>query len=249
MRPFELPTFWELFRNVLNISFRWILNWAQNWFPCKCCIWCDGGKSRGLNYRSICMSVRESLIITWWEEKNVFISFNSEQSPWCTVENSGVQWGVQCTVYSGSLGWDWEGPSVVACCLTRTHHDPPSLSPVNTPRVIIRLLQPPSLPQSEAVMLGQWAGETPRPWSLTGSSSTSLSSPASLIRIPEQVGWITQHKNTPPARPGHCKYYTVSQSVKLLSMIWWGPSRADICYLIPLCHFLSIYKLKQKPHQ
>ena len=97
MRPFELPTFWELFRNVLNISFRWILNWAQNWFPCKCCIWCDGGKSRGLNYRSICMWGRESLIITWWEEKNVFISFNSEQSPWCTVENSGVQW---CTVYS-----------------------------------------------------------------------------------------------------------------------------------------------------
>ena len=58
-----------------------------------------GGKSGGLNY-NISMSVRwgsgESLIITWWEENNVFISFNSGHWTATVVYSySVVQW---CTV-------------------------------------------------------------------------------------------------------------------------------------------------------
>ena len=216
----------------------------------------DGGKSGGLNYNICKWGSGESFIITWWEENNVvFISFNSGQwrlnshgrgVPWCTAVSLR-------TALQQPRHWDWEGPSVVDWSLPRTDHAPHHhqqlsqlqpgdiISTVKNPRVNSR--PPLSLYNAGPVRSSE------------NNNVPGLAPPLFLSsrQLHSFVFWsrlVELHKiktPLPPPLPGHRKHYSVSQSVKLLSMIWWGQTGANICYLIPLCHFLSIYKLKQKP--
>ena len=156
-------------------------------FPCQ---WGEGGSG-------------ESLMITWWEENNVFISFNSGH---CTATALVYRVTVTVTLYT-SLGW--EGPSVVDWSLTR-RHDGPELSPQTEP--VSTVNYPP-----------YHAGPVRRSASnhVPGLARPLLLSSGQLHSVVFWSRLVELHKIKHPACPPSLATANITQSVSLLNCCQW----------------------------